>query len=138
MKKASRKHNTRPTRNTCRSLEAAKAAFDQAYTKVLDAHVKSKTDELDSLHQEKKHAAAWQVLREIINKKASQAIRIKGNTIEERLDCWFNRFSNLLGKPEQNTSTDDPFFNHKVVDILPIKTGPFSIEELQKCLRKLK
>ena len=65
LKKASRKHNARPTRNTCRSLESAKAAFDQAYTKVLDAHVKSKTDELDSLHQENKHAAAWQVLREI-------------------------------------------------------------------------
>ena len=76
----------------------------------------------------------WQVLREITNKKASPAIRIKGNTIEERLDCWFKHFSNLRGKPEQNTRTDDPFFKHKVVDILPIKTGPFSMEELQKCL----
>ena len=138
LKKASMKHNTRPTRETHRRLESAKAAFDQAYSDALETMVKTKTDDLNRLHEENKHAQAWKVLREITDKKSSPVNRIKGNTAEERQDCWFRHFSNLLGGPEQNIDTEDPFFNQKVCDNLPIKTGPFSMEELLTCLTKLK
>lgn len=138
LKKASTKHNTRPTRETHRCLESAKAAFDQAYSDALETMLKSKTVELNSLHEGNKHAQAWKVLREITDQKSSPVNRIKGNTAEERQDSWFKHFSNLLGGPEQNTNTEDPFFNQKVCDSLPIRTGPFSMEELQKCLTKLK
>ena len=138
LKKASTNHNTRPTRETHRRLESAKAAFDQAYSDALETMLKSKTAELNSLHEENKHAQAWKVLREITDQKSSPVNRIKGNTAEQLQDSWFKHFSNLLGGPEQNTNTDDPFFNQKVCDSLPIKTGPFSMEELHKCLTKLK
>lgn len=139
LKKAAQKHHTKSTRSTKRNLEEAKVTLDEAYTEVLKAHVETKTEELDRLHHENKHAAAWEVVRELTNKKASPVIRIKGGTKDQRLDTWFQHFSSLLGKQEQtNVILDEPFFNHKVVDSLPIKICLFSMEELQVCLKKLK
>ena len=100
LKNAAQKHQSRSTRNTERNLEAAKASLDEAYTHALEAHVKSKTEELDNLHNETKHAAAWVALRELTNSRASPVLRIAGETTEERLDAWFQHFSSLLGKPD--------------------------------------
>ena len=49
----------------------------------------------------------------------------------------FDHFSNLLGKPVQDISREDSFFCNKVSDDLPIPTGPFTMEELQKGLKEL-
>ena len=102
-------------------------------SEVLEEQVKSKTSQLNSLHHENKHAAAWAILRDIIGKKAT---RIKGDTKEQRLDSWFHHFSSLLGKPDNSSiNLDDPFFNNRIADYLPIKTGPFTFEERRVCLK---
>ena len=79
------------------------------------------------------------VLRELTNKRASSVIRVVGETTEQRLETWFQHFSSLLGKRVQCHSKpdDDPFFNLKVADSLPIKTGPFTMEEVNTCLKRL-
>ena len=139
LKTAAQKHQSKSTRSTKRNVDAAKAAFDDAYTEVLEEQVKSKTSELDSLHHEKKHAAAWAILRDVIGKKATPATRIKGGTKEQRLDSCFHHFSSPVGKAEDSSiNLDDPFFNNRIADFLPIKTGPFTFEELGVCLKKLK
>lgn len=139
LKSAAMKHRTRHTRHTQASLDACKYALDEAYTDVLEAHVKSKTEELDSLHHENKHGAAWVMLRELTDKKATPVVKIKGDTSEERLNNWFDHFNSLLGKPNQNNlNLDEPFFNQKISDTLPIQTGPFTMEELQVSLKRLK
>ena len=120
LKNAAQKHQFRSTRNTERNLEAAKASLDEA-SQALEAHVKSKTEELDNLHNENKHAAAWVALRELTNSRDSPVLRIAGETTEGRLDAWFQHFSSLLGKPDQcNTRYDNPFFSHRVAESQPI------------------
>ncbi len=57
--KAAQKHQSSSTRSTERNLNTAKALLEEAYTKTLEAHVKSKSKELNNLHNEIKHAAAW-------------------------------------------------------------------------------
>ena len=137
LKYASMKHNARSTRASQKLLETAKATLDKAYTESLESSIQRKTEELDNLHHEYKHAASWELLREITDTKSTPVVRVKGNTSEERRDNWFQHFSNLLGKPEQDINLEDMFFNSKVSDDLPIHTGPFTIEELQKGLSKL-
>ena len=138
LKNASMKHNARPTRAAKKRLESAKAALDRAYTDVLESRIKNKTEELDNLHHEYKHADAWEALREVTNSKVSPVIRVKGKTSEERRDNMFQHFSTLLGKSEQDTNLDDTFFSNKVSDVLPITTGPFTMEEIQIGVSKLR
>lgn len=137
LKNASMKHNARSTRTSQKLLESAKATLDKAYTEALESSIQTKTEELDILHHEYKHAASWELLREITDTKAAPVVRVKGETSEERCDSMFQHFSNLLGKPEQDISLEDTFFCSKVSDDLPIPTGPFTLEELQKGLSKL-
>ena len=112
LKDASMKHSARSTRASQDHLELA-----------LESCIQTKTEELDNLHHEYKQAAAWEVLRVITNTKATPVVRVKD-------------FSNLRGKSEQDISLEDTFFCNKVSDDLPIPTGPFTMEELQKGLNK--
>ena len=90
-----------------------------------------------SENSEYKHAASWELLREMTKTKAAPVVRVKGNTSDERRDNTFQHFSNLLGKPVQDIIFEESFFCNKVSDDLPISTGPFTMEELQKGLNKL-
>ena len=138
MKMASIRHKARPTRATKRCLDTTKEALDDAYNGVLETHIKNKTQELENLHHQHKHAAAWEIMREVTNTRTSPVIRIKGDTADDRRNSMFEHFSSLLGKPDQNnTNLDDPFFNLRISDTLPISTGPFYMEELQKGINKL-
>ena len=137
LKMLSAKHHTRPTRNSKKNLENAKVAYDEAYTKALEDHIKAQTEKFEGLHIEKQHAAAWHLLKEITNKKSAPVTMIKGKSSEERRGYWLKYFKDLLGKPVQNSDNEDPFFNHKVCDLLPIKTGPFSKAELHDALKKV-
>ena len=137
LKDASMKNNAYSTRASQKHLESAKEALDQAYTEALESCIQTKIEELDNLHHEYKHTASWELLREITNTKAAPVVRVKGNTSDERRDNMFQHFSNLLGKPVQDISLEDSFFCNKVSDDLPIPTGPFTMEELQKGLNKL-
>ena len=103
----------------------------------LENKIKDKTEEFESLHVDKKHAAAWYLLKDITNKKSFPVTMIKGNTSEERRGYWLKHFRDLLGSPVQDSDTEAPFFNHKVCDLLPIKTGPFSMVELLCVLKKV-
>ena len=138
LKDASMKNNAYSTRASQKCLESAKEAPEQAYTEALESCIQTKIEELvDILHHEYKHAVSWELLREITNPKAAPVVRVKGNTSDERRDNMFQHFSNLLGKPVQDISLEDSFFCNKVSDDLPIPTGPFTMEELQKGLNNL-
>ena len=137
LKRESAKHHTRPTRNTKKNLENAKRAHDEAYTKALENEIKAKTEEFENLHTDKKHAAAWHLLKDITDKKSTPVTKIKGDTAEERRENWFKHFKDLLGSPVPASDTEDPFFNQKVCDPLPINTGPFSMGELLFALKKV-
>ena len=92
-------NNAHSTRASQKHLESAKGALDEAYTEALESCFRTKIEELDNLHHEYKHAASWELLREITNTKAAPVVRVKGNTSDERRDNTFQHLSNLLGKP---------------------------------------
>ena len=74
----------------------------------------------------------------VMSSTAFPVIRIKGDTADDRRHSMFEYFSSLLGKPDQNnTNIDDSFFNLRISDTLPITTGPFYMEALQKGINNL-
>ena len=83
LKNSSQKYLSKYNRNTKRNLDAV--SLDEAYTEGLETHFKSKIDELNSLHNENKHAAAWPTVRELTNKRASPVIRVAGETTGPRI-----------------------------------------------------
>ena len=46
----------------------------------MEEYLKSKTKDIEKLHIERRHASAWETIREITNKKSTPMSRIKGNT----------------------------------------------------------
>ena len=80
---------------------------------------------------------AWEVLRELTNKKSSPLTLIKGSSTTERLQSWYQHFSILLGSTAPEIDLSDPFYNHKISDPLPINTRPFTLKEIQDCLAKV-
>lgn len=140
LKKASEAHYIRPTRGSLNRLEATKSALDNAYNKAIDEELRSKAEELKSAHEENRHIAAWAALRELTNKRASPVIKIDGVDSKDRPNSLFHdhHVSSLLGKPEQHpVDLSEPLYSNKVSDQLAINTNPFSIAELQVCLRRI-
>lgn len=120
-------HKARPTRGSRAKLHAAKSVLQDAYTRELEELLKSKTEELEKAHIERRHGAAWEALREITNKKTSPIIKIREGTTQERLNKWYEHFSTLLGTPDQQpVDLNNPFYTRKVSDKLPIDTNLFT------------
>lgn len=88
LKSVAGSHKARATRASGAKLHAAKSALQDAYTRELEELLKSKTEELEKAHTERRHGTAWEALREITNKKASPMIKIRGGTTQERLNKW--------------------------------------------------
>ena len=71
LKDASMNNNAHSTSASQKHLETAKGALDEAYRKALESCIQTKIEELDTLYHEYKHAASWELLREIKNAKAA-------------------------------------------------------------------
>ena len=127
-----------PTPSSQERLQTAKDNLDDIYKKEMEEYIETKAKDIEQMHIERRHAVAWETLRELTNKKTTPLSRIKGNTKDERLKNWYDHFKNLLGSEESNEiELTDDFYNQKVSDLLPIDTHPFTMQELEKCLKKV-
>ena len=64
---------------------------------------------------------------------------MRGNTSEECRQAWLTHFKSLVGKEVDETcSPEDAFFSNKVANCLPIKTGPFEMEEFTRSFKTRK
>lgn len=118
------------------SLDHAKKSLDSMYVRVEEEYLQEKIACIQSASQSRQSGLAWATVNEVTGRNVSRSGRLSGNTEDERRAEWKHYFSSLLGSPPSATNPDDEIVN-VVDDTLPIETGPFTIEELEKVLQRL-
>ena len=78
---------------------------------------------------------AWQTLNEVSRRKSTAKAKLKAASQQERLKLWKLHFENLLGNSPKVTNEPITRIISKQLDI---KLGPFTKEELDSVLRKIK
>ena len=85
--------------------------------------------------EDRQSRIAWQTINEVSRRKNTTKAKLKAANQQERIKLWKQHFENLLGNP--------PKFTHEPItriisQQLDIKLGPFTQEELDSVLRKIK
>ena len=78
---------------------------------------------------------AWQTINEVSRRKSTIKAKLKATNQQERIKLWKQRFENLLGN--LSNVTHEPI-TRIISKQLDIKLGPFTLEELDSILRKIK
>ena len=78
---------------------------------------------------------AWQTINEVSRRKNTAKAKLKAANQQERIKLWKQHFENLLGNPPKITHEPITRIISKQLDI---KLGPFTQEELDSVLKKIK
>ena len=114
-------------------VEDAKAELDKAYSMEQKRYVEEKISIIETAHVNHQARHVWVTVNEVKGQRKSNEGRIRAKSSEERLKLWKNRFEQLLGQP--------PVLDHqpieRVFNTLPIETGDFMADRLQKSINAL-
>ena len=88
-------------------------------------------NQVEMADNKRKHGESWQLINTITGRKSSKRGILKGNTKEERVNKWFEHFSNLLGK--EHVLLEDPPEEDlaKVLNDIHINDDDFTLDELK-------
>ena len=85
--------------------------------------------------EDRQSRIAWQTINEVSRRKNTAKAKLKAANQQERIKLWKHHFENLLGNPPKITHEPITRIISKQLDI---KLGPFTQEELDSVLRKIK
>ena len=85
--------------------------------------------------EDKQSRIAWQTINEVSRRKSTAKAKLKAASQQERVKLWEQHFKNLLGSPPK--IMDEPI-TRIISKQLDIKLGPFTKEELDSVLKKIK
>ena len=85
--------------------------------------------------EDRQSRIAWQTINEVSRRKSTAKAKLKAANQQERIKLWKQHFENLLGNPLKITHEPITRIISKKLDI---KLGPFTQEELDSFLRKIK
>ena len=85
--------------------------------------------------EDRQSRIAWQTINEVSRRKNTAKAKLKAAKQKERIKLWKQHFENLLGNPPKITHEPITRIISKQLDI---KLGPFTQEELDSVLRKVK
>ena len=82
-----------------------------------------------------RHAESWKIINEIGGRNSAKSGVMEGKSREDRLQNWYNHFSQLLGKPPAVDNEDQEILH--VFHNLQYKTGAFDMDEYRKVKKQL-
>ena len=85
--------------------------------------------------EDRQSRIAWQTINEVSRRKNTAKAKLKAANQQERIKLWKQHFENLLGNPPKITQEPIARIISKQLDI---KLGPFTQEEHDSVLRKIK
>ena len=85
--------------------------------------------------EDRQSRIAWQTINGVSRRKNTAKAKLKAANQQERIKLWKQHFENLLGNPPKITHEPITRIISKKLDI---KLGPFTQEELDSVLRKIK
>ena len=123
------KKNNHNVENMMR-VEEAKAELDKAYSMKQKRYVEEKISIIETAHVNHQARLVWAMVNAVTGQKKSNEGQIRTNSPEERSKLWKNHFEQLLGQPL--VLDNQPI--ERVFNTLPIETGDFMADELQKSI----
>ena len=130
LQKLSKKPNTNALK-----LKTAQYQLAGVYIKEQTEYIQNQIDKIRDSVEDRQSRIAWQTINEVSRRKNTAKAKLKAANQQERIKLWKQHFENLLGNPPKITHEPITRIISKQLDI---KLGPFTQEELDSVLRKIK
>ena len=135
VKTASKSYRKNPTNTNARKLEKAQYQLAGIYLKEQAEYIQNQIDKIRDSVEDRQSRIAWQTINEVSRRTSTAKAKLKAASQQERVKLWEQHFKNLLGSPPK--ITDEPI-TRIISKQLDIKLGPFTKEELNSVLKKIK
>ena len=135
VKTAPKSYRKNPTNTNARKLEKAQYQLARIYLKEQAEYIQIQIDKIRDSAEDRQSRIAWQTINEVSRRKSTAKAKLKAVSQQERLKLWEQHFKNLLGN--QPKITDEPI-TRIISKQLDIKLRPFTKEELDSVLRRIK
>ena len=124
-----------PTIANARILKKGQNQLAGIYLKEQTEFIQNMIDKIRDLVEDSQSWKAWQTINKVSKRKSTAKAKIKATNQQERIKLWKQHFENLLANPPNVTQEPITRILSKQLDI---KLGPFTKEELDSVLRKIK
>ena len=135
MKTAAKWNRKKPTNTNALKLKKAQNELASIYLKEQTEYIKNQIDKIKDSVEDRQTKIEWQMIKEVSRRKSTAKVKLKATKQQERIKLWEHHFENLQGNPPK--VTHDPI-TRIISKQLDIKLGPFTLEELDTVLRKIK
>ena len=135
VKTATKSYWKNPTNPNAIKLKKAKYQLTGIYLKEQTEYIQNQIDKIRDSMEDRQPRIAWQTINEVSKRKSTTKAKLKAANQQERIKLWKQHFENLLGNPPKVTHEPITRIISKQLDI---KLGPFTQEELDFFLKKLK
>ena len=135
VKTASKNYWKNPTNTNARKLKTAQYQLAGIYIKEQTEYIQNQIDKIRDSVEDRQSRIARQTINEVSKRKSTAKAKLKAANQQERIKLWKLHFENLLGNPPKVTHEPITRIISKQLDI---KLGPFTQEELDSVLRKIK
>ena len=135
MKTASKCYRKNPTNTNALKLKKAQNELASIYLKEQTEYIQNQIEKIRDSEEDRQSRIAWQTINDVSRRKSTTKAKLKATNQQERIKLWKQHFENLLGNPLKVTNEPITRIISKQLDI---KLGPFTQEELNSVLRKIK
>ena len=135
VKTASKNYRKNPTNTNALKLKTAQYQLAGIYIKEQTEYIQNQIDKIRDSVEDRQSRIAWQTINEVSRRKNTAKAKLKAANQQERIKLWKPHFENLLGNPPKITHEPITRIISKKLDI---KLGPFTQEELDSVLRKIR
>ena len=135
VKTASKNYRKNPTNTNALKLKTAQYQLAGVYIKEQTEYIQNQIDKIRDSVEDRQSRIAWQTINKVSRRKNTAKAKLKAANQQERIKLWKQYFENLLGNPPKITHEPITRIISKQLDI---KLGPFTQEELDSVLRKIK
>ena len=123
------------TNTNALKLKKARNELASIYLKELTEYIQHQIDKIRDSVEDRQFRIVWQTKNEVSRRKSTTKAKWKATNQQKRIKLWKQHFENLLGNPLKVTHEPITRIISKQLDI---KLGPFTLEELDSVLRKIK
>ena len=135
VKTASKNYRKNPTNTNALKLKTAQYQLAGIYIKEQTEYIQNQIDKIRDSVEDRQSRIAGQTINEVSRRKNTAKAKLKAANQQERIKLWKQHFENLLGNLPKITHEPITGIISKQLDI---KLGPFTQEELDSVLRKIK
>ena len=135
VKTASKNYRKKTTNTNTLKLKTAQYQLAGVYIKEQTEYIQNQIDKIRDSAEDRQSRIAWQTINEVSRRKNTAKAKLKEANQQERIKLWKQHFENLLGNPPKIRHEPITRIISKQLDI---KLGPFTQEELDSVLRKIK